>query len=45
VIAGEFIRASQEVTGAGLDATRRLLAKALGDPSLELVYWLPGFEC
>src|SRR4051794_37332006 len=22
-----------------------LLARAVGDPSLELVYWLPGFEC
>ena len=24
---------------------RVLLARALGDPSLELIYWLPGFEC
>ena len=27
------------------EQVRALLARALGDPSLELLYWLPGFEC
>ena len=27
------------------DRLGALLARAVGDPSLELVFWLPGFEC
>jgi signal transduction histidine kinase len=39
----ELVVALQQAPGT--DRLGALLARAVGDPSLELVFWLPGFEC